>query len=590
MKKLLLILCLLCPLLAVAAPVSETACRKIAAEFLNSKKCRADVAQLKLVKTDFAVKSSAQAPAYYVYKTPAKGFVIVSGDDSVEPILAYSTEGNLSEGNPAPNFLSWMQMWERIIDSNRRLRTKADSKVSQAWMDVTAPAKMTSGPAEMLLETALWNQGSPYNLKCPSDGGGRCYTGCTATALAIIMRYHKWPDAGVGTLPGYITGEIEIPDVVLGERYDWDNMPLTYDGTATEDQKNAVATLMYHLGVMMKSSYSSSGTGSHAIYIANSITKHMKYEDTQVFTYADLYSQEEWVENIKRSIQNNCPVHYSGWAEDGGGHAFVADGYDAQDKIHINFGWGGADNGYFAVPKFGEYTEGHIAIFNLKKDEGASSANIVLTTYKGSKGIEATVDGNKVTVFETGLPMQIKVAYYENLSAAAFDGELGVGHWNREGSLVEVLGSKQLDEEFSGLTPDGGSYLVGLDFSGCVLEEPIRVGDVIMAMFKEDGGEWKSCPYERNVPGFVGALEIADPRTIRECTKVSMDPSAGTVVITTKDQVEIKLLDSAGAQVADGFSITDTGAVIDAARIRKGKYTLSLFKENEELVEIEVEL
>lgn len=49
---------------------------------------------------------------------------------------------------------------------------------------------------EVLLKTALWNQNAPYNNLCPKISGSSTPTGCVATALAIVMKYNRWPDPG----------------------------------------------------------------------------------------------------------------------------------------------------------------------------------------------------------------------------------------------------------------------------------------------------------------------------------------------------------------------------------------------------------
>lgn len=581
---------MLISVLANGAPVGEQACKKIAAEFLKSRNSRIETAQLKLVSSSLNAKSSSQSPAYYIYEAPVKGFVIVSSDDSVPPILGYSTENNLSMSNPAPNFLSWMQMWEKIIDSNRKHKVKADSKVAAAWKNVTAPAKTTSGPSEMQLETALWDQGEPFNTLCPKDGGVPCLTGCTATALAIIMRYHKWPDAGVGTLPGYSTGNIEVPSIQLGEKYDWDNMPLVYYADATPAQKHAVATIMYHLGAMIQSSYTPTSTSAKSTFIVSTVTKFMKYDDSQFHSYADLYSRQEWIENIKRSIQNNCPVHYSGYSLNNEGHAFVADGYDAQDNIRINFGWSGFCNGYYAVPDFQEFTMSHNAIFNLKKREGPGTAepNIVLRSVNGSKGIEISLDGKKATHFETGKTMEVNVGSFCNYSSADFNGELGVGKWNKDGKLVEVLMSLELQQSLSAVNGNN-YYYYNLYPQNCMLREPIREGDTLRAMFREKGGEWTACPYQRDNPDFTGEINIEDTRPIEESTTVKLDAQKNLMVIKAKDGVDIKLLDSSGSEVRAGVTIIESGLNIDVTKLTKGTYKLVLTNKNEK-VEMEVEL
>ncbi|MBK6523989.1 MAG: C10 family peptidase [Sphingobacteriaceae bacterium] len=50
--------------------------------------------------------------------------------------------------------------------------------------------------------TATWNQTCYYNALTPTvaSGGscGRAYTGCNATALAMICKYYNWPSNGIG--------------------------------------------------------------------------------------------------------------------------------------------------------------------------------------------------------------------------------------------------------------------------------------------------------------------------------------------------------------------------------------------------------
>lgn len=102
----------------------------------------------------------------------------------------------------------------------------------------------TSGPGTpvKVLETALWDQSDPYNRLCPEVNGALSLTGCTATALAIVMRYHKWPVRGTGTLPGYTTVSYGawVDEVKLGHAYDWDNMPLRYHDDQWQPQSRSL--------------------------------------------------------------------------------------------------------------------------------------------------------------------------------------------------------------------------------------------------------------------------------------------------------------------------------------------------------------
>ena len=140
-----------------------------------------------------AVKSGDEAPAFYVFdNVSGPGFVIVSGDDKARTILGYSLDNELDADNLPPHFISWMR---EISDQVEYMRSRPAYAGTKADTDV--------GTTVLKHETAKWNQGAPYNIFCPMDGQKQSVTGCVATATAIVMRFHKWPDAGVGTTPAY---------------------------------------------------------------------------------------------------------------------------------------------------------------------------------------------------------------------------------------------------------------------------------------------------------------------------------------------------------------------------------------------------
>lgn len=138
---------------------------------------------------DLVTRSSVQSPAYYVFdNTGGPGFVIVAGDDVAMPVLGYSFEHEFSKDNLPANLKAWLEYMRDEVNEARRSGAKAESAVTRAWSQVEV------GTPVVELETAKWNQMEPYNLLCPIVGGESTYTGCTATAVAIVMRYHQWPE------------------------------------------------------------------------------------------------------------------------------------------------------------------------------------------------------------------------------------------------------------------------------------------------------------------------------------------------------------------------------------------------------------
>ena len=158
------------------------------------------------------------------------------------------------------NIKAWMQsMKESILLRERQYKYHPDSNFEQ-WKSYTL-----SRAKEVILDTPYWEQDDSYNRKCPVKYGRHCYTGCAVTATAIVIGYHQWPDKGNGTLPKYTskTNEFILGPITLGEAYNWKNMPKINGNimdTNNAEQADAISPLMFHLGVMARADYSTTGT------------------------------------------------------------------------------------------------------------------------------------------------------------------------------------------------------------------------------------------------------------------------------------------------------------------------------------------
>ena len=334
---------------AKADTVSRDSARKIAAGLLGGGTKSAGA--LKEVK----IRNLDQAnPEFYVFNdSDAKGFVIVSGDDSTMPILAYSDKFSFSEdAQMPPNVAYWMEYMQRKVKFARahpgQIRTKA---LALSSVDFTPITK---------LETALWNQGAPYYNLTPTvsynAGTAHCVTGCGQTAMAIMMKYHAWPDVGEGSTTAYSFTYNNTSYPVAAEdlsthSYDWDNMLLDYSSGYTETQANAVALLMADLGKAQQADYGPDGTGSSPSTMGSVLANHFKYYNS-LPVYRDHYSTDGWCSCLKAELDAGRPLLYAGWDTSGSGHSFILDGYAKYNFFSINWGWGGAYNGYFAIDIF----------------------------------------------------------------------------------------------------------------------------------------------------------------------------------------------------------------------------------------------
>lgn len=174
-----------------------------------------------------------------VYLFDSKGgFVVTPADDAFPALLGYG-DGQLNDSadNLPVGFNEWLQYMSRwiaeaTVDEN-------EFTVGYSVGEAIAPLCMTS-----------WGQGEPFNLECPEYNGERCLSGCVATAMAQVMKYHNWPPQGKGELT-YRAEKIGTDIYTDFSQYvlDWENMLCDYSASsATEQQKQAVAHLMRGLG------------------------------------------------------------------------------------------------------------------------------------------------------------------------------------------------------------------------------------------------------------------------------------------------------------------------------------------------------
>lgn len=314
-----------------------------------------------------AVSGSNIYPAFYVFNfTGNPGFVIVAGDDIVTPILGYSLEGNFSAANIAPSAAYWLKGYEEQIKSAVAQKLRAAPETESVWNEYLTAAKrpdhpVKSGKAVNPLIKLYWNQSPYYNNKCPKNDSAHelTITGCAATAMAMVMKYHNYPEVGTGYY-SYKTKQYGTLSANFGDaRYAWDIMPDSLTSNSPSNVVDAVATLMYHCGVSAEMTYGISAVGGSSASVvaendqpcvANALKKYFGYDPSLRGLHRTSYTDAEWTDLIKEDLDASLPVLYTGYNPNkGGGHAFICDGYNDEGFFHFNWGWGGDDDGYFLI-------------------------------------------------------------------------------------------------------------------------------------------------------------------------------------------------------------------------------------------------
>ena len=322
---------------AIANPVNAERARLVAKTFLNNNGARSTGL------TD--ITSEVGISNVYVFTT-ANSFVILAADDCERPILGYSLNGGFDLENMPENKAAWIQEYSDGIRYAIDHQMRASSEVLQLWNDLAA-GRPDAGRAVTVVSPLVqtqWNQGSPYNLLCPSSS----VTGCVATAMAQVMKYWNYPEHGIGAHSYTHSNYGVLSADFQSTNYDWTNMLNSYTSSSNYTQKMAVATLMYHCGVSVDMNYSPSSSGAVTALVADALKNYFNYSSqTQHYSRSD-YDDNTWIAMLKADLDLNRPIQYHG-SGSGGGHSFVFDGYNSSNYFHVNWGWGGYCDEYYQV-------------------------------------------------------------------------------------------------------------------------------------------------------------------------------------------------------------------------------------------------
>lgn len=351
--------------MAQANPVSESQAKLVGQQFVQANfDLSRQSGELTLVYTGVSTRGEA---CFYVFNVGNEGFVMVSADDVYRPIVGYSNEGIFDAQNINPE-LNYM-LNKLISYRSGKMTGEPSPAVASEWKQVTERGKQMSfngGRASSYLCATKWNQDYPYNYYCPTANGGpggHVYAGCVASAMSQVMKYWDHPLQGTGSHTNYNSGFGALT-VNFGEAtYDWDNMPISINSNAPQEQIDAIATLMYHCGIAVDMHYAIDGSGAYSQDVPQRISQYFGYSNQAVLRSRDTYQYDVWANMMKESFDMGWPLYYSGQSSEGG-HAFVCDGYDDANLFHYNWGWGGSGDGWFDFDLI-DYNSSDGAIFNF---------------------------------------------------------------------------------------------------------------------------------------------------------------------------------------------------------------------------------
>ncbi len=563
---------LLCSVHAVAALRSTDEALRIAAEFtMSSSGMRASA------RDQQSATIAVQDAVYYAVNTRG-GFVLVGADDRMPEVLGYSDSGEFDPQNIAPSLRYWLQCYVEELEA---LSTQESAvRGQQSALKAVEP-----------LMTSKWNQGSPYNSLAPyyNDNGGQCVTGCVATAMAQVMYYHKYPAQGTGSHSYYWictepVGKAATLSANFGSTtYQWGKMIDNYRSGYTPEQADAVATLMYHCGVSIEMGYGQS-SGAYTEKVPPALKDYFGYDANYQSIKKIMYPADSLNAIIYGELAAKRPVIVSG-SNDEGGHAFVCDGCDTKSYFHINWGWGGSNDGYYLLTALNPgksqgiggttkgYNKGTTFFIGLQPAKsGTQPAIPQMATTTVSVSTEEVNRGANFTV---------SIARLQNYGLTNFSGSYGVALYDEEEKqLVKVL--KQVDN----YSLKAGYYrTTAADLSCSIPTSKTTVPNGtyhLCAVYKDANYGWMRLLCTED--DYYRTLELTD-------TKATFYPNDAEPVLTLTapiafpEGVSTDSIPYTGSPLS--FTVKNTGGTFRgeiSARIYKGNFSKGQYEIMEEVV------
>ena len=511
-----------------AAPVETPTIREVAMKFVNA---NADtplqgVDDLQLVATYWIDRGDA---AFHIFNTP-NGFVIVSADDCATPILGYSMTGQFDKSNLPPALEAHLLGFVEQIEYGVENRLEADENTARQWELVRTTGRLNDGRDGEAVEpmvTALWGQGCYYNAMCPENPNGQCghvRTGCAAMAMGMIMHYWNYPSQGSGT-HAYTPSGYPQQSVNFGETiYNWADMPDQLTETSTQEEIDAVSTLLWHCGVSINTRYGSLVSTAYADLIPDALMDYFNYSD-EIFFPSDIVYDENlplWYAMIKNDLFHGHPILYLG-ANPNDGHAWVCDGIDTQDLLHFNWGWDGQNNGYYSLYAGIGYAM-QSAIFNIFPEGDPGSTTQVIDLTQGWNWFSLFVEMNPteaLAMLEEGLGGNALLIKSRNGGYVEYDDEEEA--WfgtltqltNEDMYMIQVTTACTVELEGSPANPSSHAITInpGWNWIGFPCNEEMDVGDAFAGFDAAEDDKLKSreAYTEFDGDGWFGTLNMLVP-------------------------------------------------------------------------------
>ena len=484
-----------------------------------------------------AVDKAGDAALYVFNHNDNGGFLLLSADDLAFPILGYTDAGAFDPANIPADMQYWMGEYARQIEYARAKGVKTNTKLNypSTW-NYIAPLCKTQ-----------WDQGEPFNDDCPTQIGQHLPTGCVATAMAQIMKYHQWPEIGRGSI-SYTWTNTKNTMSFDQQPFDWNNMLDVYsNGKYTQTQAKAVAYLMKACGYASQMQYASGASGTSSQQAGVGMVTYFNYDKGIKTSDRCDFTDSQWAGIVYEQISTVGPALYSG-ASDEGGHAFVVDGYDGNGYFHINWGWSGLCNGYYLLTALnptqqgtggymGGYNYDQSLIYDIKKPANPNNNEPDFNGVLSLRGnLKATMSGAQMSFTLN----EWKAPAYANTSFANVSATFGIEIQNVDGGNPTYVESSLVRS-----IPIGAYYSSPNTTPTAKFNEMLPNGKYKVTLVYKKGSTW----YHFNHPvGFYDYVYVT-----KEGTKYTVENLAAPSFEITRARINSPLYYGCPCQIEISF-------------------------------------
>ena len=348
MKKtfLLALLCCLFTFGFAGNPVTVNDARTVSMNFIKSV-----YPDMNVTASDFVLKHTELdengEPVFYRFSIRNQGFILISADDAVAPVLAYSVANTFNKDIPSYAVSAYR---EEIIAAKNTVSAAALKQWNKLLNYEPLRVPYISEEVQPFV-TSQWNQGEYFNYLCPAQENASQYqhnlncdnhvpAGCVATAMTQVMYYYRYPEFGVGGV-GYQPVHYEFDDNNNPTDtfvYPWQiqsfNTPHEFDVMPSQVNfyTGEIAKFMWHAGMSVLMDYGPTGSGAQSADALTALKDNWGYNRTAQFYSRSDYSNTKWADTLTKELRALRPIYYSG-ADADGGHAFVLDGFQILNEI-----------------------------------------------------------------------------------------------------------------------------------------------------------------------------------------------------------------------------------------------------------------